>query len=581
MSRRRPRKPSAPLPAAIAADAASQPHSPPAPAARSFTLSECLLPALLFVWTFLSLIFPLYDTDFWWHLRTGEWILAEGRVPQIDLYTFTDADRPWIDLHWGFQILVTWLYRLGGANLIILAKAAVITCAVAITFFSTGQGWSWERRVLCWIPAVICISGRGYERPEFLSQLFLALWLWIVFRLEQTPRLVWFLPAIQLVWVNCHALFILGLVIAGCGILDWIIRGLLGGQFGLSALSADELRSLRTRVFAGLAAVCASLCNPYFEEGALFPFTLYQKFSSEQGFYSLFVGEFRKPIQFLQMAGVSAFRNIYFVSEIIVALVAAASVIARLRAGLGLNLFRLLLLAAFGHLAWEATRNTNLFALVATSVACANFAEARLARTAAAPSRGGQKFVLAAVLTALCVAVVTGTWNRLAGDGNKPFGLGEARDWYIHEAAKFAGRDGMPELAIVNNFGQAAVYIYHNSPERHVFMDGRLEVCSKETFKMLFEILRWMSLGKRDWEGIFRAAKVPLPVVILDTRHSGFELLGMLQTPGWRLVYADATAGVFLEEAKADELNLEPADEQVLREQLKPYIEERERRARR
>src|SRR5262245_4210293 len=95
--------------------------------------SRALFGALL-LWTCLCLCFPLYDTDFWWHLKTGEWILQEGTVPQVDLYTFTEVGTEWIDLHWGFQLFITLLYRLGGANLVIFMKAAVITAAVAVAW---------------------------------------------------------------------------------------------------------------------------------------------------------------------------------------------------------------------------------------------------------------------------------------------------------------------------------------------------------------------------------------------------------------------------------------------------------------
>src|SRR5579872_4000642 len=54
------------------------------------------------LWTYVSLCYPLRDTDFWWHLKTGEWIVEHGfSVPQVDLYTFTEVTTPWIDLHWG------------------------------------------------------------------------------------------------------------------------------------------------------------------------------------------------------------------------------------------------------------------------------------------------------------------------------------------------------------------------------------------------------------------------------------------------------------------------------------------------
>ncbi len=37
---------------------------------------------------------------------------------------------------------------------------------------------------------------------------------------------------------------------------------------------------------------------------------------------------------------------------------------------------RVLLFAGFSHLAWKATRNTNIFAIVSVVVACENLAEA-------------------------------------------------------------------------------------------------------------------------------------------------------------------------------------------------------------
>lgn len=548
-------------------------------------VARWLLPGLLGVVTFLGLIFPLYDTDFWWHLRTGEWILEQGWVPQLDLYTFADADRPWIDLHWGFQVMMALLHRLGGVSLVIVVKGLVIAAAVLVAFRATGEGWPLARRVACWLPAVICIWGRGYERPEMLSQLFLAIWLWVAFRLEREPKWVWILPVVQLVWVNCHALFVLGLVVAGCGVADWALRLVWGGRFGLQPLSAATLATLRTRAVAGLLAIGAALINPYFEEGALFPLTLYQKFTNEQAFYSRLIGEFQQPGVFVMAYGLRAFANPYFAAEALVALLAILSVVVQWRRTGRVHPFRLLLLGAFLHLAWEAARNTNIFALVATTIACANFAEAWLARSepvggaavreptnaVAAPAAGlvraagltRGELMVASVLAAGALLVVTGVWNRVA-EGNKPFGLGEAHDWFIHDAARFAGREGMPQLAVVNHVGQAAVYEYHNGPGRTVLMDGRLEVCTRKTFEMLYSVLGSMVAGRREWEGLFTSSGAELPVVILDTHTSRKPIEGLLRTPGWRLVYADRTAGVFLPDARAERLELPAVDSRIL-----------------
>ena len=165
---------------------------------------------------------------------------------------------------------------------------------------------------------------------------------------------------------------------------------------------------------------------------------------------------------------------------------------------------------------------------------------------------------------AFSVAVVTGVWHRFARE-NKSFGLGEQEAWFIHGAAKFAGQPGFPKRAFVANNGQAAVYLYHNGPERRVFLDGRLEVSSRETWKAYHAILAAMAAGDLRWQEVLRDADGGLPAVILDSRYSRPQLTGLLNTPGWRLVFADAAGAVFVEDKLARKLSLPVADFEPLK----------------
>lgn len=543
------------------------PATSSAPASLDVTTpapGERILSAWLLTWTFLALCFPLYDTDFWWHLKTGELILRDGRLPQVDWYTFTDFDKPWIDLHWGFQLFITFLWRLGGANAVILAKAAIITSAVAVAWRAGGTRLPAWQKTMLWILPVICISGRGYERPEMLSQLFLALWLWLATHVEHRPKLIWLLPFVQVVWVNCHALFVLGLVVGICYAVDYAVRKFARGRWGLAPPATNP--SPRAMFWSGLLVVAASFVNPYFEEGAFFPLTLYRKFSVDHDFYSKNIGEFRRPIDFASTAGWKAAENIFFDAEVALWILTAASFLWLFWRRRTWSMLRLLLFAAFSHLAWKATRNTNIFAIVSGFVACENIAEA-LTRERPSPWSPATRYatwIMQSAMAVLIVAVVTGQWNEF-GDGNKPFGLGEARGWYVHDAARFAGREGFPKRAFVSNIGQAAVYSYHNARERLVFMDGRLEVCSRKTFEHYNNILDRMAQANPDWQAAFTANDGELPVVILDSRFSRPQIRGMAQTAGWRLVFADRSAAVFMSSAQADKLSLSEADPQPLR----------------
>lgn len=72
-------------------------------------------------------IHKIFNYDIWWHLKTGEYILKNFTVPSKDIYTYTVAGHDWIDLHWIFQVFVFSIYRIFGANSLILCVASLIS----------------------------------------------------------------------------------------------------------------------------------------------------------------------------------------------------------------------------------------------------------------------------------------------------------------------------------------------------------------------------------------------------------------------------------------------------------------------
>jgi len=508
---------------------------------------------------FLACCIPLSDTDLFWHLKTGEWILEHSQVPYVDLYTFTNADRPWIDLHWGFQVLIATVYRFGGSALLVTVKALVLAAVMWIGWWSAGRDLPAWLRGVPWMLALVTISGRGYERPEIFSLLFLAIWLWLMERIDERPVLLWWLPALQMLWINMHALFVLGLVVGGCRAVDELLRRVAGGRFGL--MPATGTITLRQAGYVAALCALATLANPYFEEGALFPLVLYRKFNVEQAFYSQHIGEFAQPIAMYRLFG---FRNVYFDAELLLWCIAALSFALLAASSRRWSPYRLLLFAAFSHLAWEAVRNTNIFSLVAAAVTAGNVNDWWRRRPDAervAPWVSRANWAAAAALSLFGVLTVTGHWHRAAGE-SKSFGFGERVAWYPHAAARFAGHPGLPRHAFASHFGVASVYTYHNGPERKVFMDGRLEVCSQRTFEQYNTILAQMAAGDSDWEAGLRDDDGRLPVVLLDSMQNSSRaaITGLYSRPQWRLVFADSSCAVFLETALAERLGLSAVD---------------------
>src|SRR6266849_2836420 len=54
------------------------------------------------------------DPDVWWHIKVGQDILRTYHFPTVDPYSFTAAGTPWIAYEWLGEIVLAWMYRLGG-----------------------------------------------------------------------------------------------------------------------------------------------------------------------------------------------------------------------------------------------------------------------------------------------------------------------------------------------------------------------------------------------------------------------------------------------------------------------------------
>ncbi|HXF06527.1 MAG TPA: hypothetical protein VNM72_14090, partial [Blastocatellia bacterium] len=45
----------------------------------------------------------VHPSDFWWHLKTGEIIVTEHRIPTSDEYSFSRHGEPWVNQAWLMQ----------------------------------------------------------------------------------------------------------------------------------------------------------------------------------------------------------------------------------------------------------------------------------------------------------------------------------------------------------------------------------------------------------------------------------------------------------------------------------------------
>ncbi len=551
----------------------------PAPRSPLLRLLDWAGVGLFLALTFLLGAFPLKDTDFWWHLKTGDMIRQSGRVPTVDIYTFSvPPGTPWIDLHWIFQVALSWGYAHGGVVALNLAKCAITCLAVLLLVGARRRGWPVWAMLIAWIPALLVLGGRMYVRPETLSLLYLSIYLAVLFRIDRIPILAFALPAVQVAWVNSQGLFVLGPIVLAFALIDAALRP---GSF------AKARRPWWRKV--GLASVLtgvACLINPYGLSGALYPLELARTMSNP--IFSTRIGELTPIPLFIQQSGFSSLPlRLQLTTMILGALsflvplcwtvwvrltptppaqgggkepkVARSTKAAKPRKRVrttsrvggdepwGLSPFRLLLFAAFSALSWQATRNSHQFAAVVGTVTAWNFGEwaAAIRKRRAPRFEVAPRLVAIALIVLVFAGVASGTFYAMTGEG-RLVGLGEERLWYPHEAVDFAGTPGMPTRYLGYHIGHASLYEYRHGPERKVFADARLEVIGADLFERYEELKKWIAGDDPRWRR--ELDDIGRPLVLLD--HENFQVGGtLLIDPRWRCVWFDPVAAIFVHEA--------------------------------
>ena len=108
----------------------------------------------------------------------------------------------------------------------------------------------------------------------------------------------------------------------------------------------------------------------------------------------------------------------------------------------------------------------------------------------------------------------------------------------------------MPGRAVAYDLKEAGVYIYHNFPQRKVFVDGRLRVPDERTFATYVWIEDKLNEGGRGWSEPLKRLGDPLILLRHDKELGGAATL--LADPGWRCVYFDAVASIFISRGGSD-----------------------------
>jgi hypothetical protein len=435
----------------------------------------------------------LSDSDTYWQMAVGQWILDHQAMPRTDIYSFTKAGEPWTSSSWLAQVLYALSYNLAGWTGPVLLAASSIAATFALFTFILGRRIPAGYAVAVAWAVLVLSMGHFLARPHVLVLPIMLVWasgLMSASGRGEAPS-PWLLPWIAL-WANLHGGFVFGLVLVGA--------------FGLDALwNADRVarRSLALRWAAfGIAAVVACRATPYGWGSILAARKI------------LDLGELLHLIYEWMPANFSRFGAFEMA---ILALIGGA-----LYSGVKLSPPRIALVLGLLHMALSHVRNIEIFALLLPIVVLAPVAS----QFALRPAWRARSFPPAPVMaTVLCLL---GGWTWLLA-ANAAFAPPESQS----PAAAVDALKAHHPKRVLNDLPFGGYLIWRQIP---VFVDGRAELYGEA-----FDVAYYRAMQLKDVNQFLEMlGKWKIDAVLLTPNTPAASLLD--HVGGWRRAYADGNA---------------------------------------
>ena len=208
---------------------------------------------------------PASDSDLFWHLASGDWMLVHGRLLDHDVFSFTRAGQPYASGQWLGQILLALAFRGGGwVGIEVLRAVLVGFCAFFITRATLRLRphpfWALPPVLL----ALLVTKITWGDRPQLFTLALFALLLDLLLaaRLEGRTRRLVLVPLLFLGWANLHGAFVVGLVLVALFLVEALLTEARRRPFAAALIAAAAASQLNPAAGGALGWAVAYAATP-------------------------------------------------------------------------------------------------------------------------------------------------------------------------------------------------------------------------------------------------------------------------------------------------------------------------------
>ncbi len=453
------------------------------------------------------------------HIKLGEIIWQTKSVPQTNLFSYTATDFPFVNHHWLSEVAFYGFYRIGGLEGVMVAKIIILLATYLILFLIVKNKPD-SITVLSFIVSLALISMRTDPRPEIFTYLFLAIFLFVIYRIREEKssiNLLWLLLPLELLWVNLHIYFIIGLAVFGAFIIERLF---------LKKLTRKEM-------IIGVALVLITLINPNGLRGALYPLTVFNN-------YAVPIAENFPIMELVRNLHSWIFPyKLFLISIITIAL----GIVMRL-GKLKFFIFELILFAFFAVSSFRLARNVGIYAIFSFPAMAVVFQNLKI----------GQRFPIfnKIALGGLAIFMVfflnSMRTNAFYESVNAQSRFGLSVPKFMQQAVDFFQNNNLPG-PIFNDINVGSYLEWKLYPGQKVFSDDRPEAYPASFWR---DVYNPMQADYKIWQQ--KSAEYGIRSVIFDHTVMGSAgqkfILNILGDPDWPLVFLNDRIVIFVKKSK-------------------------------
>lgn len=460
-------------------------------------------------------------------MALGRVVAQTGRIPLRDIFSSTASGNEWISSGWFSSLLLYLFYsRWHVAGLDALVFAVISLAYLAVYFHAVVRVQNRGSMLVLLLIALIAANMRFTPRPEIFSQLCLALLLLAMLQIDlelqrnhsRLPPLACMVPVLMMLWANCHAGILIGLLVLAmfCVHLTW--KWKQGKATGL------------------VLAICSAgfvtwMINPYGWN--------ILKLAGKIGAIRDVEGQIMEWMPLIAPNGPALPAAVVVaVIALVVLIIAAVSTNAR-----RIELWHVAALTLFAVLPFWQRRHMGISAIALPVLAMPSLARADrlLARIPGA-------LQILAFVAVFSISLLQYRGDFMVGRGLFDHVLDTE---FLPTLAVKWMQDHRPPPNLYNSYGAGGYLLYHLYPETKVYIDGRLDVYSPEVWEDSNRVeLGGMEIGEFADKYHVQSALIYIRGIGSSPQNIARRLSAAID---WKLVYFDDAYALFVRDTPETE----------------------------